>query len=85
MTFDAEDRIAHRLRQLTVLDSNPERRNRTRARCRAALTEHQPVSHHSIATPWVRAFGVESGLAYGLSAAYVVGIIADLLRIYLRR
>jgi hypothetical protein len=83
MTCDAEDRVLQRLRHLQVLESAPDRQERVRARCRTALSEGHGLRDDSTTRP--RVLGIESGFAYSLSAAYLLAIIGDVLRIYLRR
>jgi hypothetical protein len=84
MTSDGNDPILYALRRLTVLEPEPARSARVRQRCRAALVDRRlqrqcPPSRRSAAAV------LESGLTYGLSIGYLLAMIGDLLRIYVRR
>jgi hypothetical protein len=70
-----------KLRLLTVLEPDAERRERVRAHCRAAIA----AGPARLVSRRRTIFAVVSGLTYGLSAAYLLAIVADLVHVYLRR
>ena len=80
MTCEANDRLLNRFRDLTALEPAPERRERLRARCHAALAERRAGADRPATTHT----DTLSGLTLGLSVAYLFAIGVDLLRVYLR-
>jgi hypothetical protein len=85
MTSDAQDPTLHRLRRLPLLEPDCARSERVRRRCRTAIAERHLQAGRATASRRVTAVAVESGLAYGLSFGYLLGVIDDLLRVYMRR
>ena len=84
MRLDSEDRLLNRMQHLPRIAGDGDRREEVRLRCRRALRENHRRRERRNAEPAVRGFVLDCRLAYGLCAAYFLGLIVDVLRLYVR-
>ena len=84
MIDDVDDATWRRLRGLPVLEPEHGRSENVRVRCRAMLAERQRTNG---ASPRVQRLtsGLEAAVAGGVSVGYLVAIVDEMLRVYLRR
>lgn len=84
MRFD-DDPLLQRMERLAVIEADRERSQEVRLRCRRALREHRIALERNAAPRRARGIALDYGLTYGLCAAYFLGLVIDVLRLYLRR
>jgi hypothetical protein len=82
MTPELNDPLLNRLRHLPIIEPDRLHSDRVRMRCRAVAGEH--INRGRPAKP-LRTMVVASGLAYGFAAGYLLALVDDVVRLYLRR
>jgi hypothetical protein len=85
MTFDIDDPVLKRVHRLAVLDADGNRREEVRLRCRRTLGENRRRSERRASARPAPGRALDYGLTYGLCAAYFLGLVVDVLRLYLRQ
>ena len=82
MTHDELDMMLERQSRTAILEPDAHRAARVRGRCRAAMAARPERGQSAAFWPASR---LSSELGYALSAGYVIAMIIDLARLYLRR
>jgi hypothetical protein len=88
MISEDNDLTLRRLRHLAVVEPDPARSERVRARCGAAIAsiaERQQQGRRPTASGRFTALVFELGLTYALSLGYLSAMMFDVLRVYMRR
>ena len=84
MRFD-DDPVLQRMERLAVIAADRDRSQEVRLRCRRVLRENRIDLERDGAPRRARGIAFDYGLTYGLCAAYFLGLVIDVLRLYLLR